>query len=209
MPELPDVTIYVERLRAVACGRRLERIEIAGPFVAMGGRKSLAQLALKLTAPGLPDIYQGTERADLSLVDPDNRRPVDFALRERALDQPGSGLDGAKTALLHAGLLLRRAQPGLFANGDYAPSAVEAPPHLRVLGFVRRHRDLVLAVAVELSGREGSGPLRMRLPGAERLEVLWSWPEGVGAPDGGALDLTPHAERGPVWATLLRRPGGA
>jgi maltooligosyltrehalose synthase len=48
-------------------------------------RKSLAQTLLKLTAPGIPDIYQGAELWDLSLVDPDNRRPVDYSLRRRLL----------------------------------------------------------------------------------------------------------------------------
>ncbi|HUH07348.1 MAG TPA: malto-oligosyltrehalose synthase [Egibacteraceae bacterium] len=182
--------------------------EVAGSFVAMGGRKSLAQLGLKLTAPGLPDIYQGTERADLSLVDPDNRRSVDFALRERALDAPGPDFDGRKTALTHAGLLLRRAQPDLFAAGDYVPCEAAAPPHLRVAGFLRRHGDHVLAVAVELSGRGDGGSLRLRLPMEEPLEVLWAWPEGPGAPEGGVLDLTPLSDRGPVWMTLLQRRGG-
>ena len=60
-------------------------------FVAMlaepGWINSLAQTLIKLTAPGVPDSYQGSELWDLSLVDPDNRRPVDFGLRRRLLDE--------------------------------------------------------------------------------------------------------------------------
>jgi (1->4)-alpha-D-glucan 1-alpha-D-glucosylmutase len=56
------------------------------PVLATGFVNSLTQLALKLTVPGVPDIYQGTELSDLSLVDPDNRRPVDFVLRHQLLD---------------------------------------------------------------------------------------------------------------------------
>ncbi len=70
----------------------------ARPFIERGERKGLVQLALKLTLPGVPDIYQGTEFADLSLVDPDNRRPVDFAAREAARD----GYDGRKRDLMRA-----------------------------------------------------------------------------------------------------------
>ena len=64
---------------------------------------SLAQLAIKLAAPGVPDIYQGTEFWDLSFVDPDNRRPVDFAARQAAL----AGLDGGKPRSASAGLGIR------------------------------------------------------------------------------------------------------
>ena len=179
--------------------------EEAASFVAMGGRKSLAQLALKLTAPGVPDVYQGTERADLSLVDPDNRRAVDFGLRERALNAPGEGFESAKTALLLAGLELRSGWPELFAEGDYLPCAVEAPEPWRVLAFVRRRSDLLLAVAVELSGRPGAGAVRLRLPAPERLEPVRFWPEQGAATADGALDVTPAFREGPISLGLLRR----
>src|SRR5262249_61082233 len=58
---------------------------VVAPLIAAGRINSLAQTLLKLTVPGVPDIYQGTELWDLSLVDPDNRRPVDYALRRRLL----------------------------------------------------------------------------------------------------------------------------
>ena len=182
--------------------------EIAAPFVAMGERKALAQLALKLTAPGVPDIYQGTEHADLSLVDPDNRRPVDFPLRERALDEAAPGFDGRKMALLREGLRLRQTHPDLFAQGEYLPCPVEAPGPWRVAGFLRRHEDIALAVAVELSGREGEGALRMSLPGPAPSAVLRTWPEGEVAVDGCMLDLTPQSAQGPVWLALLQQGQG-
>src|SRR3546814_6296193 len=64
------------------------------PLIAAGAVASLAQLALKLTLPGVPDIYQGTELWDLALVDPDNRRPVDFERRRRLLGELPSMLAG-------------------------------------------------------------------------------------------------------------------
>ena len=71
------------------------------PLIAPGRVDSLAQMLLKLTAPGVPDIYQGTELWDLSLVDPDNRRPVDYELRRRLLERaraarPGTGLGAGR-----------------------------------------------------------------------------------------------------------------
>ena len=111
----------------------------------IGAANSLAQLLLKLTAPGVPDIYQGTELWDLSLVDPDNRRPVDFAARSSMLaaDLPlaelaGSWQDGRiKTALLARGLGLRAQAPELFARGSYEPLALEGEQAERALAFAR------------------------------------------------------------------------
>src|SRR4026209_138678 len=86
-----------------------------------GALNSLAQPLLKLTVPVVPDLYQGTELWDLSLVDPDNRRPVDYALREQALatEEPARRLqhwrDGRlKQRLIHAALAFRSEQPALF-----------------------------------------------------------------------------------------------
>ena len=97
---------------------------VAGVEVA-GAINGLAQTLVKLTSPGVPDIYQGTERWDQSLVDPDNRRPVDFAVRTEALDDPGDWGDllGAwrdgriKQRLIERTLALRKALPDLFAEG--------------------------------------------------------------------------------------------
>ena len=120
---------------------------------------SLAQLALKLTVPGVPDIYQGGELWDFSLVDPDNRRPVDWSERRRLLDKLSDASlaelaehwqDGREKLFVTARLLgLRRARPALFAEGDYQPLEIgEGRNSDRVCAFSRRHGDEVLAVAV-------------------------------------------------------------
>lgn len=122
--------------------RFVERIAPAGVA------NSLAQLLLKLTAPGVPDIYQGTEFWDHSLVDPDNRRPVDFATRERLLTEsptPAAAMaswgDGRiKHMVLARALALRAKRPGLFAHGAYQPLTVDnAEGVARVLAFARSH----------------------------------------------------------------------
>ena len=120
---------------------------------------SLAQLVLKLTAPGVPDIYQGGELWDFNLVDPDNRRPVDFAHRGVLLDEiAGAGIsavseywhDGREKLFVTARLLgLRRDHPELFAAGDYQPLSISEGRHAeRLCAFVRRHRDEALVVVV-------------------------------------------------------------
>jgi len=124
------------------------------PVAFYGALNSLVQVLLKLTVPGIPDIYQGGELWDLSLVDPDNRRPVDFALRARLLEEllpagavsPRSDLadlwrtwpDGRVKLLLTAlGLRFRRAQAALFADGAYLPLLVEGPARRHACAFAR------------------------------------------------------------------------
>jgi (1->4)-alpha-D-glucan 1-alpha-D-glucosylmutase len=120
---------------------------------------SLAQLALKLTVPGVPDTYQGGELWDFSLVDPDNRRPVDWERRRRLLDEISDASlaelaehwqDGREKLFATARLLgLRRTRPALFAEGDYQPLDIgDGRNSDRVCAFSRRHGDTVLAVAV-------------------------------------------------------------
>ncbi|RRB18145.1 malto-oligosyltrehalose synthase [Larkinella knui] len=128
---------------------------------------SLAQVVLKTTCPGVPDIYQGCELWDLSLVDPDNRRPVDYEQRQQWLDEltrPDSEstdtlLDDLwqnrydariKLWLTQALLNERSQQPELFAEGQYIPLAVEGRYKDNVLAFARRHRQAWLVVAVPL-----------------------------------------------------------
>jgi (1->4)-alpha-D-glucan 1-alpha-D-glucosylmutase len=120
-------------------------------IAAAGAVNGLAQAALKLTVPGVPDLYQGTEFWDFSLVDPDNRRPVDFAARWKALDTTplatalNAWRDGRiKQILIHRLLALRRAKPDLFSAGSYEP--IEAPDH--VVAFRRRHGSDSLTVVV-------------------------------------------------------------
>jgi (1->4)-alpha-D-glucan 1-alpha-D-glucosylmutase len=123
----------------------------------LGALSSLSQLVLKATMPGVPDFYQGTELWDLSLVDPDNRRPVDFAARKSALaTQPdwralaANWSDGRiKLALTHRLLALRNALPAVFGGGGYEPIDVTGPHRDHVVAFQRSAgRDrVVVAVA--------------------------------------------------------------
>ncbi len=117
-----------------------------------GADNSLTQAALRCLLPGLPDLYQGCELWDFSLVDPDNRRPVDYELRERLLAQ-GSHAErdgGVKQALIQRLLELRRSAPKLFAFGDYAPIEVEPRQGDETLAFVRRHAGQALVAAFVL-----------------------------------------------------------
>jgi malto-oligosyltrehalose synthase len=120
-----------------------------------GAINGLAQCVLRLSVPGIPDLYQGTEFWDLSLVDPDNRRPVDFAARVAALDggdlqQKGhEWRDGRIKQILIARLLaLRSRKPGLFAEGSYEPVRSEGPAADHVVALVRRFGRDWLLVAV-------------------------------------------------------------
>jgi malto-oligosyltrehalose synthase len=121
-----------------------------------GAVNGLAQTLLKLTVPGVPDFYQGTELWDQSLVDPDNRRPVDFDRRRRGLEKShglsrlaASWRDGlVKQALIARVLDWRRRQPELFARGDYMPLKVSGPRASHAMGFVRRFADAALIVVV-------------------------------------------------------------
>ena len=103
----------------------------------------LAQTLLKLTVPGVPDFYQGTEFWDQSLVDPDNRRPVDFEVRLQALEEPhrlsqlaSHWCDGlVKQALIERVLDWRRRLPDLFARGDYRPLQITGPRASHAMGL--------------------------------------------------------------------------
>jgi (1->4)-alpha-D-glucan 1-alpha-D-glucosylmutase len=131
----------------------------------MGALKSLAQVVLKATVPGVPDFYQGTELWDLSLVDPDNRRPVDFERRASMLASPGSEPDWQalpeswpdgriKLALTDRLLALRRELPALFQDGAYAPIEVRGPHANEILAFARvSGRDAVIVVVGRFFGR--------------------------------------------------------
>jgi (1->4)-alpha-D-glucan 1-alpha-D-glucosylmutase len=122
----------------------------------VGALNGLAQILLKLTVPGVPDTYQGCELWDLSLVDPDNRRPVDFDLRRESLQQGAdpaallaSWQDGRiKQHVIASTLALRRRHPDLFESGSYEP--IEAVRGLadRVLAFARRTEQAMIVVVV-------------------------------------------------------------
>ena len=137
-------------------------------------RATLGQLALKLTCPGVPDIYQGDEHEFLALVDPDNRRPVDFALRRERLAQlssdPGAAappsLGDCKLWLTARLLGLRARRPELFV-GRYEPLEAGAGGCV----FLRGERELLVAVALPRAGAHPD-PLVRGLPGGRWRDVL-------------------------------------
>ncbi len=135
-----------------------------GRIAASGALNSLSQLVLRLTSPGVPDLYQGTERWDLSLVDPDNRRPVDYAVRQSALQEAAAPRDllahwrdgRIKQAILHRALQLRARLPELFTAGAYHKLTVEGPAAEHVVAFSRQHLDrTVITIVTRLSATTG------------------------------------------------------
>ena len=128
-----------------------------------GTINGLAQTLLKLTLPGVPDTYQGSELWDFSLVDPDNRRPVDFVLRRRLLEAgPAAAPDwrdgGEKLRLICAVLQFRRREPALFTNGVYDAVTAEGDRADHVCAFVRSHADRrIVAIVPRLVARLADG----------------------------------------------------
>ena len=171
------------------------------PVARIGMFNSLSQTLLKLASPGVPDFYQGSELWDFSLVDPDNRRPVDYARRARLLDElqqsmsgnaNGNGLascalellssiqDGRiKLYLIRQALALRRALPELFAQGDYVPLGVKGEKAEHVCAFARRGERLAIVIAPRLIGRlvsdEATAPIGPLVWGDTRIELPREW----------------------------------
>ena len=136
-----------------------------------GFRNSLSQLALKFTAPGVPDLYQGCEQWNFSLVDPDNRRPVNYAVLARDLTtiealyrdgwprpqdwqalQEGAADGRIKQLVTWRLLQLRRQRRQLFRDGGYLALAVEGGAVEHAVAFARVHeREAVLVVAARLT----------------------------------------------------------
>jgi (1->4)-alpha-D-glucan 1-alpha-D-glucosylmutase len=133
-------------------------VDIAGfaqRIAAAGAARGLAQLVVKLTAPGVPDIYQGCEYWDFSLVDPDNRLPVDFAMRQRSL-QADAPLDelltnwksgDLKQFVIARLLALRKKLPLLFSAGRYLPLPTSGPQAEPIVVFVRVRDDSAIMAA--------------------------------------------------------------
>ena len=134
--------------------------EVSERIGRIGAANALSQQLLKLTAPGVPDIYQGTELWDFSLVDPDNRRPVDFDARSDALTAIGT--DGAdltplwrewgdgriKLAVTRALLTLRQQHPLLFGAGSYEALEVVGPRADQIVAFRRQNDEEEVIVVV-------------------------------------------------------------
>jgi len=149
--------------------RFLEDFQQVQPQVAYyGALNSLSQVVLKIASPGVPDFYQGTETWDFSLVDPDNRRPVDYQkrlalfkeLKRKDAKSPAALLprflsrwqDGAiKLFVTMRALNFRRAHPELFLEGDYLPLMSRGKRNRHIVAFARRRGEAwVLAVVPRL-----------------------------------------------------------
>ena len=169
-----------------------------------GSVNSLGQLLLKIAAPGIPDFYQGSELWDLSLVDPDNRRPVDFAFRRTLLDEIQARIgenphdlaslcaellaacpDGRiKLYVTHRALTLRRSRPALFHSGRYLPLSGTGAhaEHIVALARLDGKDAVVVAVprlAARLTGFDGRFPLGPSAWGDTRISLDDPSLEGV------------------------------
>ena len=203
------LTAFVDR--ALDGQGRNPFVEALGAFAArvaaVGVVNSLSQTTLKLTCPGVPDLYQGCELWDLSLVDPDNRRPVDFDRRVDTLrtlrDQCRDGGDAARLAGLLSDwpdgriklyvtwrlLEVRRAMPVLFETGGYRPLETEGPRAANLVAFQRTSDAASLLVIVP------------------RLVAPWTegpdrWPIGV-TPWQGTEVLLPTQEATDGWRNVF------
>lgn len=143
---------------------------VADEIARLGAINSLSQVLLKFTSPGVPDIYQGNDLWDFSLVDPDNRRPVDYARRREilaTLDQatPEALLHGwpdgrIKMFLTRTILRFRKEQADLFRHGSYEPANATGPLADCCVSFTRQlNGKWVLVVAPRLSSRVGFPPV--------------------------------------------------
>jgi len=147
----------------------------------------LGQKLIQLTAPGIPDVYQGTELWDDSLVDPDNRRPVDYSVRRHAL----SALQHPKVRVVTAALRLRRARPEVFTDGGYTPLLAEGPAAGHLVAFVRGN-DVVTAVTRHSA----------RLAETGWAETLLTLPDGTWTDRIGAGRFSGAVSPGELFAEL-------
>jgi (1->4)-alpha-D-glucan 1-alpha-D-glucosylmutase len=177
----------------------------------LGALNSLSQITLKATMPGVPDFYQGTEFWDLSLVDPDNRRPVDFAERAAALASlqtpdweslAQNWFNGhLKLAWTRNLLKVRTELAEVFAHGDYEPLQVAGPHRDHVIAFARRRgRDAaIIAVAKSFAPLSQGGRAWPRADVFEGTLNLKGYSvEGISG-EGGATEV-------PLSALFRHRP---
>ncbi len=176
----------VRRFVEGACGDAAFQADLAAfvePLLDPWRVTALAQLLLKLTTPGVPDLYQGSELWDLSLVDPDNRRPVDYAARRRAL----AGLAGLSAAqvwerraagwcklwVIQRALAVRRAQAdGFGARGTYDPLAISGSAAPHALAFARGDRVVTVVPRLVLGRGPDWGDTAVALPGGPWRNTL-------------------------------------
>jgi (1->4)-alpha-D-glucan 1-alpha-D-glucosylmutase len=152
-------------------------------LVGPGRTNALAQTLIKLTAPGVPDVYQGTETWDLSLVDPDNRRPVDFDRRRRVLDEletltPAEVVARAdeglpKTWVVRAALALRRRHPHWFGpDGAYEPLSARGERSEHAVAYLRGGGALVVVPRLVMGLAGGWGDTSLTLPAGRWRDAL-------------------------------------
>ena len=157
------------------------------PLIEPGRINSLSQMLLKLTCPGIPDTYQGTELWDLSLVDPDNRRPVDYTLRRSLLgelehlnssdilERSGEGLP--KLWTLRQTLRVRRSHAAAFGDGgEYKPVLATGTKQDHLVSFVRGGQVMVVAPRLPLKLAGDWADTRLRVPEGEWKNVLSGLP---------------------------------
>ena len=174
-------------------------IELTGLVSQLGADgmcDALGQKLLALTVPGVPDVYQGTELFDDSLVDPDNRRPVDYARRREALSE----CNDAKMGVVAAALRLRRARPDTFLSGGYTPVLAEGPGAEHLVAFLRGD-DVLVAISrytVRLS-ETGWDHTFLMLPNGQWTDAI------TGHRYSGRLDVSELFNEAPV--ALLERDG--
>ncbi|WFU12412.1 malto-oligosyltrehalose synthase (plasmid) [Rhizobium sp. CB3090] len=131
------------------------------PFMKLGYLNSLSQVLIKLTAPGIPDIYQGAEGLDFNLVDPDNRRPVDF--RPVGAPQVRSPFKepwamSLKRQIIRSVLRHRNGHPELFLEGSYRPLEIKGERSDNILAFARIHRkEATITIVPRLTDADSSG----------------------------------------------------
>ena len=191
---------------------RADLVEFVGPLVDPGRAVSVAQALLKLTAPGVPDLYQGTEVWDLSLVDPDNRRPVDYGAR-RSLLEKIRGLEAADVRALSdegaaklwtvwRALAVRREHPEAFGGeagtATYEPLVATGERADHVVGFVRGGRvaTIVPRLVLGLARAGGWGDTAIGLPPGR-------WTDVLGA---SVVEVSDSAAPVPVGELLARFP---
>ncbi|MDU8418210.1 malto-oligosyltrehalose synthase [Pseudomonas syringae] len=194
-----------------ACREFLERLLLAPEALALrqslsatanriataGALNSLAQTLLRLSVPGVPDLYQGTEFWDFSLVDPDNRRPVDYAARKQALAEDAGVAelladwkDGRiKQALIAKVLNLRAEHPVLFSEGSYQPLEIKGSHAEQVMAFARETQGVRAIIVVPRTCSELLGTAQTPLINAA------NW--------GDTRIILPFADSGSDWKGLF------
>ena len=197
---------FIARLLADTDGFAAELAAFVTEIAPAAAANGITQAVLRCTLPGVPDCYQGTEYWDWSLVDPDNRRPVDYSARIAGL----AGAIGPHAVVAHwhdgrikqqaiaTALRLRRVHPALFGEGSFEPLAITGPRATSLFAFLRRHGAETLLVAVPrltaavLYGQ--SGPV---------VPAAWWAGGGIVLPSGDTLPIAATLDGLPFAIRLL------